>query len=367
MKTSAILGNCNIGQAEIHNFRLKELPHVRKDLTSKNKVKIWTLGKDASERIKREYQKTFHQKVGKRAKNIREIMLIGPATEERIEAFCNKLREMGITPLSYAIHNDEGHYDVFSGEWIPNKHTHILVDITCWDPKKRISVTRKDKKGKTVFGDDGKPLKKTVPAYARTAKFGRNDMRKLQDYAAEALGLERGIPSDAEHLNMIQFKIQECKKDLEKLEDIKKTAIKEIKNFCSLLRDQCKREIEEYNRIRAIVLLDEDKYSNKTKYLVSENDKVRASLVKALEMHDSHKFIQDASALYNKLVISVAALNTLIKSGEFAYEQVDYYRKENEELREKNFKLDVRVSVLERKIQDLQPSLSNQSRNKMHL
>ena len=354
-KTSVTLGPCNIGQAEIHNFRLKEMPHVRKDRTPYNRVKIWIPAKEELEKVKREYRKTFHQKMQPRAKPIREVMLIGPATEGKVETFCEKLSEMGLTPLSYAIHNDEGHYDVSSGEWIPNEHTHILVDITCWDPEKRISVAVRDKKGKTVFGDDKKPLKKDVPAYARSLKLRRNDMRKLQDYAAEALGLERGTPSSARHLNMIQYKIQEKLKELEKLEVIKKTRIKEIKNSCSLLKEQCKREIEEYDRARALILENKEAYSNQTKFLVSENNKVRDAMEAALEQPDSYRFLKEAFELYNKLIFSITSLSILIKSGEYSFEERERLRKENMELQEKKHKLGVRVAVLERKLESMKP------------
>lgn len=354
MKVSVHVGPCHIGQAEIHNFRLKKLPNVRDDLTPNNKVKIWIDARKELQKVKLVYRKTFHKKLQPRAQPIKEIIVSGLANEQQIEKFCDKLREMGMTPLSYAIHNDEGHYDVMNGNWIPNDHTHIIVDVICWDKNKTISVTVR-KKGKTVFGDDGKPEKKEVPAYARTLKLGREDMRKLQDLAAEALGLERGTPSSARHLDMILYKIKESQKDLEKLEVIKKTTIKEIKNSCSLLREQCKREIEKYDRARALILENKEAYSNKTKFLVLGNNKVRDAMEAVLEQHDSYKFLKEAFELYNNLILSIADLNTLINTGEYYFEEVVRLREENKKLQEKNFKLDIRITSLERKLENMKP------------
>lgn len=71
------------------------------------------------------------------AQPIQEIVLVidKDTTLEQVEKFCDLIRQLGMTPLSYAMHKDEGHTDVETGEWIPNYHAHIVADTTCWEHK----------------------------------------------------------------------------------------------------------------------------------------------------------------------------------------------------------------------------------------
>lgn len=51
---------------------------------------------------------------------------------EQVEKFgelCQQ--ELGITPIQFHIHRDEGHFDSATKEWKPNLHAHIVFDCTC--------------------------------------------------------------------------------------------------------------------------------------------------------------------------------------------------------------------------------------------
>ena len=193
---------CRGESAERHNRRDKDLDYIRQDLTKHNSYKLWTTIADQMQKIREEYETATGQKLQSTAQPIQEIVLVidMDTTAKQVEDFCDKLKTMGMTPLSYAIHKDEGHYDKETGEWVPNYHAHIIVDTTCWEHK---------------------VVERTKKAYAKTIKFTREDMSRLQDFAAEATGLERGVASDKVHEEARRFKAKaQAKEIMEQAETI---------------------------------------------------------------------------------------------------------------------------------------------------
>ena len=221
-QTSANMQPCRGESAERHNRRDKDLDYIRQDLTKHNSYKLWTTIADQMQKIREEYEKATGQKLQSTAQPIQEIVLVidMDTTAKQVEDFCDKLKTMGMTPLSYAIHKDEGHYDKETGEWVPNYHAHIIVDTTCWEHK-MVERTKK-KNGKNVINPKTKkPEKIKVDAYAKTIKFTREDMSRLQDFAAEATGLERGVASDKVHEEARRFKAKaQAKEIMEQAETI---------------------------------------------------------------------------------------------------------------------------------------------------
>lgn len=215
-QTSANMKPCRGGAAERHNRREKDLDYVRKDLTHLNISKEWTPITNQMKKIRIEYEKATKQKLQPSSQPIQEIVLVidkdtGPVEVER---FCELIKELGMTPLSYAIHKDEGHKDSETGEWIPNYHAHIIVDTTCWEHK-TVLRTKKNNGKNVIDPVTKKPVKIKVDAYAKTIKFTREDMSRLQDYAAEATGLERGVASGRIHEEARQFKAREQAREIE--------------------------------------------------------------------------------------------------------------------------------------------------------
>ena len=206
---------CKGGAAERHNRREKELEYVRKDLSPLNHYKEWITISDQMKKIRSEYEKATGQKMQSTAQPIQEIVLVidKDTTTEQVEKFCDLIRQLGMTPLSYAMHKDEGHNDAETGEWIPNYHAHIVADTTCWEHK--LVERTKKKNGKNVIDPKThKPEKVMVDAYAKTIKFTREDMSRLQDFAAEATGLERGVSSGRMHEEARQFKAREQAREI---------------------------------------------------------------------------------------------------------------------------------------------------------
>lgn len=212
---------CKGEVAELHNQRLKELDYIRKDLSDQNTYVVWATVKEQMRKIRDEYNKVTGQKLQPSAEPIREIVVVTDdnTTSEHIEKFCELIKQLGMTPLSFAIHRDEGHYDSITGEWMPNFHAHIIVDTTCWEHR---SVERTKKSwGRNIIDPvTRKPVKTGVDGYAKTIKFTRRDMSRLQDFAAEATGLKRGKSSDRKHLNSLSFKVEKLANEVKRLMSI---------------------------------------------------------------------------------------------------------------------------------------------------
>jgi len=96
--------------------------------------------------------------------------------------------ELGIRVFQIAVHKDEGHYDKENKAWKPNYHAHLVAD---WQDLKT-----------------GKTLKHQSHHYS-----------KMQDIAAETLGMERGSSGSHSRLEAVEFKIKKREEDLRVLEE----------------------------------------------------------------------------------------------------------------------------------------------------
>lgn len=216
-QTSANMRPCRGEAAERHNRREKELDYIRKDLTHLNESKQWVTIANQLEVIKQAYQEATGQKLQSTAQPIQEIVLVidKNTTATQVEKFCDLIKTLGMTPLSYAIHKDEGHYSAETEEWLPNYHAHIIVDTTCWDHR-QVERTKKINGKNIIDPKTKKPVKIMVDGYAKTIKFSREDMSRLQDFAAEATGLERGVSSDRMHEEARRYKAREQAREIER-------------------------------------------------------------------------------------------------------------------------------------------------------
>lgn len=211
---------CKTASSEIHNQRQKTLSYVRKDLSHLNSYKVLESISDCDLRIRSTYQQVVGQKMQPAATPIEEAVIVvdKDATLDQLIHFGELCRDqLGITPIQYYLHFDEGHYDVKTHEWKPNYHGHIIFDTTCHE---HVKVQRQVKKnGKVQKGPEGKPLMHEVDNFGKVIRLTPADMSLMQDLAAEVTGLKRGVSSDAVHLDAQRFKVQiiaEQSKSLEK-------------------------------------------------------------------------------------------------------------------------------------------------------
>lgn len=195
------------GGSELHNNREKELDYVRPDLSHENEKWISHSVSEKLEFIKQNTKKKTRRALQKKATPIREgVIVLSEKTELKdLQNFAQKAEDkFGIKAFQIYIHKDEGHYkDQEQKEWKPNLHAHIVFDWTDHNSGKSI-------------------------------KLNRQDMAQMQTILAETLGMERGISSEREHLEALQFKNEAEFSRLEKLLEEKQNnlrkAEKELKN-----------------------------------------------------------------------------------------------------------------------------------------
>lgn len=217
--TSVHIQACKTASSEIHNLREKELSYVREELSHMNESMIYERIAPALSRIEDTYTKATGQKLQPSASPLKEAVLVirEDTTMEEVKRFgelCHQ--EFGITPIQYHIHKDEGHYDSITNEWKPNLHAHIVFDFTCYEHL-MVEKTAKSN-GKTIKNENGEPEKKMVDNYGKSIKLGKSDMSRMQDLAAIATGMERGVASNKIHLDAQRYKAQAIAEDIKELQ-----------------------------------------------------------------------------------------------------------------------------------------------------
>lgn len=178
--------------SEIHNFRKKSFDYIRKDLTPKNEYWMEQKMSDRLQKIENYCKEKSGRKLQKNAIPIREAVVVikENTTMQDLHNLSKRLEEeLKIRIFQIAIHKDEGHFDKDSKEWKPNYHAHLVAD---WQDL-----------------ETGKTLKHQSFHYS-----------KMQDLAAECLGMERGKSnSGTQRLEAVEFKIKKKEEDLKILEE----------------------------------------------------------------------------------------------------------------------------------------------------
>lgn len=180
--------------SESHNLRKKESKYIRQDWTHKNfnwgfeTTKLSELAKTQKE----EYKKKIGQKMQSHAVPIREgVFLIEErhTNEELLKIVLSIEEKFGIKPVQFSVHRDEGHWKnhperLFEEIWKPNLHAHVVFDWQNKETKKSFNLKPKD-------------------------------MRELQSYMANALGMERGKESSKKHIESKQFKVMKLNDEID--------------------------------------------------------------------------------------------------------------------------------------------------------
>lgn len=220
--TSVHIKPCNIGHSEAHNQRIKafldhinaEKLYIRKDLISDNQS--WTsdlqgdmtlqqyydsIGRMVKEKTGRAMQIKERERVNKKTGKVTKIAGCTPLREgvvvckpdttmEQLKHFADLCQQrFGITAIQIHIHRDEGHRTDPSdvSTWKPNYHAHIIWD---W-----------------MNHETGK-----------SCKLDNDDISLIQDMAAEALEMERGVSkleTGKQHLERNGYIVAKQKRELE--------------------------------------------------------------------------------------------------------------------------------------------------------
>jgi hypothetical protein len=157
-----------IGAAFGHNNRSVMSKSVRAyvhhDRTDQNEIRDYGL---TAEQVLAEIAEGEAQgnKLHHRAKPFKNFLILFEEhhTVDDLDNLVSKITDEhpGIRPMQLALHRDEGHYDD-DGNWIPNLHAHL------------------------IYTTNGKGTNKQYRL------GGKKDTQKLNDMAAEHLGMERG-------------------------------------------------------------------------------------------------------------------------------------------------------------------------------
>lgn len=206
--TSVHMQACKVGSSETHNLREKQLSYVVPEMSHLNESVIHEHIPDALARIEAKYTEVTGQRIQPAATPLKEAVLVirEDTTMEQVEKLGELCRqELGITPIQFHIHRDEGHYDSATKEWKPNLHAHIVFDCTCREHR---LVERPEKFSKEMKSTNGKPPTKLIDNYGKIVRLSKADMSRMQDLAAIATGMQRGVASDKVHLDAQRYKAQ---------------------------------------------------------------------------------------------------------------------------------------------------------------
>ena len=209
---------CKVGSSETHNLRKKQLSNVVPEMSHLNESVIHEHIPEALARIETTYTEVTGQRMQPAATPLKEAVLVirEDTTMEQVEKFGELCRqELGITPIQFHIHRDEGHYDSATKEWKPNLHAHIVFDCTCREHR---LVERPAKFSKEMKSKNGKPPTKLIDNYGKIVRLSKADMSRMQDLASIATGMERGVASDKVHLDAQRYKAQVIAEEVKALE-----------------------------------------------------------------------------------------------------------------------------------------------------
>jgi predicted nucleic acid-binding Zn-ribbon protein len=217
-KTSINVRACNIGSAERHNLRSKELDYIRKELSHRNEQWVEMNITDVLKDIREKYKQHTGQSMQKKATPIREgvVVIEDDTTLQQLQNFAERIEErFGIHTFQIYTHKDEG-ANIWNGNaetWKPNYHAHMIFDWT---------------DGETGI----------------TRKLNKQNMAEMQTILAECLGMERGISSDRKHLSAIQYKnmaeaekAAQIEKECRQMENKRDTIADEVKQAGAKLEE----------------------------------------------------------------------------------------------------------------------------------
>ena len=290
---------------EIHNWRMKELDYVIKELTPNNEHWVDpryagnTLS-DIRKEIAERYQATVGQKMQAKAAPIREaaVVIKPDTTMADLQLLAKQLeKEFGIKCIQIHIHRDEGFNKTNPDPSKLNLHAHFVADWT---------------------HDDGTSL-----------RLGRPDTSRMQTVAAECLKMERGSSSNVKHLNAIQYKEKKALENISSLRSLVRKSFlsKDAKNALYKKIDQL---VEDLKADPLNIELQQQ-----VEQLTEKVLQLQADIERRKQLHEQDQKVISALRDENKLLRNnneqSAALN------EKAHKEIDSLRKENMDLKRKAY------------------------------
>lgn len=256
--------------AERHNRRVREMDHIKAELTSRNKTweapgfrTISSSMADARSIIKEKTGRSMQAKAIPFREGV--AVITEDTSMKQLRNFCDKCQEKwGIKALAIYTHLDEGHDDK-EGNWKGNLHAHIIWQ---W---------YSDETGKSI-----RHLKS-------------QDFSEMQTLLAECLNMERGKSSDKKHLSAIQYKNkaetekhQELKAENAQLQEQVKLSQEQLKEQCESLRKEGESNVKTFDfLVSTEVVKPNSRQQQGRDNLEKEYSKDMPTTTKGLESHAS--------------------------------------------------------------------------------
>ena len=290
---------------EIHNWRMKELDYVIKELTPNNEHWVDpryagnTLS-DIRKEIAERYQATVGQKMQAKAAPIREaaVVIKPDTTMADLQLLAKQLeKEFGIKCIQIHIHRDEGFNKTNPDPSKLNLHAHFVADWT---------------------HDDGTSL-----------RLGRPDTSRMQTVAAECLKMERGSSSNVKHLNAIQYKEKKALENISSLRSLVRKSFlsKDAKNALYKKIDQL---VEDLKADPLNIELQQQ-----VEQLTEKVLQLQADIERRKQLHEQDQKVISALRDENKLLRNNNEQSAVLN--EKAHKEIDSLRKENMDLKRKAY------------------------------
>ena len=284
--------------SEIHNWRMKDLDYVIKELTPNDEhwVDPRYEGKTLAEirkDIEQRYQAHVGQKMQAKAVPLREaVIVIKPETTMAdLQLLAQQFeKEFGIKCIQIHIHRDEGFNKTNPDPSNLNLHAHFVADWT---------------------HDNGTSL-----------RLNRQDTSRMQTIGAECLKMERGSSSNVKHLNSIQYKE---KKALENISSLRSLVRKSFlsKNAKNALCEKIDQLVEELKADPPNIQLQQQ-----VEQLTEKVTQLQADIERRKQQHEQDQ----------KVISALRDENMLLHRGkEQSAAITENLRKENRKLRRKAY------------------------------
>ena len=212
----------NTNGAYKHNNRLTEDKNVFSEYSDKN-VSISYMNGKTYRQIELEFEKLHKEKTGRKAHSqsmpLREIILLtGEHTKiEDIKAFSSEVeKKLGFKVLQINWHKDEGHIDIETGEFVENRHCHIMFE----------SFDRET--GKTIRPPEG------------TGSI-------LQDIASETMRMERG--TSKEQTKVVHLEPGQYRQQQQRIVDVEKKFNKKLEISKDSIDFERQNNLEKWDKI----------------------------------------------------------------------------------------------------------------------
>lgn len=195
-KTSIHFEKCNAQKSENHNERRHEYDYIFKELSKNNESKYFDNRSllQIENNCKELYKSKVGQSMQKKTAPLREAVVVidEHTTMQDLENLVSRIEShLKWKPLQIHIHRDEGYVksgDNKGGHEVAKLNLHAHLVFNCQDQEN-----------------------------GRMHKFTKDDLREMQTYTAEILGMQRGKASNRKHIRSMEYRMKMIEENSKKL------------------------------------------------------------------------------------------------------------------------------------------------------